>query len=138
VGDGSTSALQLIQAMLVVDMGVLFVNGSGVVTYEDTTRRYAVAAVDDTWTQALIGDARPSTDIQQVRNGWTVTRTNAQGQPAGPPQSAYDATTRDNSYFGPRDGDPISSPYFLNDTQAGRPASHLRRRQVPRGQFHVE
>jgi hypothetical protein len=119
VGDGTTSALQLIQDMLIADMGVLFVDGDGKVTYHDTTRRYGVAAVDDTFTTALIGGARPSTDIQQVRNGWTVTRTDAEGQPAGPPQSAYDATTRDNAYYGPRDGEPISSPYLMSDTQAG-------------------
>jgi hypothetical protein len=119
VGNGSASALQLIQELLAVDMGVLFVDGDGKVTYHDTNRRYAPASVDDTLTTALIGDARPATDIAQVRNGWTVTRLDAQGQPAGPPQSAYDGTTRDNAYFGPRDGDPISSKYLMSDTTAG-------------------
>jgi hypothetical protein len=119
VADGRRSALQVIQELLEVDMGVLFVDGAGVVTYHGTARRYAPGAVDHTLTSALIGDARPATDIAQVRNGWTVTRLQADGQPAGPPQSAYDSTTRAAAYFGPRDGTPISSRYLMTDTHAG-------------------
>jgi hypothetical protein len=119
VADGSKSALALIQDLLAVDMGVFFVDGSGVVTYHDTARRYGPAAVDDTLTGAMIGGARPSTDVRQVRNGFTVTRLDARGQPAGPPQSAYDAESRDAARYGPRDGDPIQSPYLMSDTQAG-------------------
>lgn len=120
VGDGLTrTALALIQELLAVDMGVLFVDGDGKVTYHDTTRRYAPAAADDTLTTALIGGARPATDIALVRNGWTVTRLGPDGQPAGPPQSAYDGDRRDFPYFGPRDGDPIASKYLMSDTQAG-------------------
>ena len=118
VADGTRSALALIQDLLVIDMGVLFVDGDGKVTYHDAARRYAPAAVDDTLTTSLIGDARPSTDVAQVRNGWTVTALDAAGQPAGPPQRAEDATSRDAAYYGPRDGDPIASKYLLSDTQA--------------------
>ncbi len=118
VADGTRSALQLIQDLLQVDMGVLFVDGNGVITYHDTTRRDTPGAVDDVLTTALIGDARPSADIAQVRNGWTVTRLTGGGQPAGPAQSAYDATTRDHAVYGPRDGDPLSSPYLATDAQA--------------------
>ena len=118
VADGTRSALQHIQDLLQVDIGVLFVDGAGVITYHDTTRRDTPGAVDDTLTADLIGAARPSTDIALVRNGWTVTRLTGSGQPAGPPQSAYDATTRDHAVYGPRDGDPISSKYLATDAQA--------------------
>lgn len=115
VGDGTKSALSLIQELLVVDMGVFFVDGDGKVTYHDTNRRYCEAAVDDTFTTAMIGGARPSTDIQQVRNGFTVTR----DAPGAIPQTAYDATTRDAGYYGAKDGDAITSKYLMSDTQAG-------------------
>jgi hypothetical protein len=117
--NGTRSALGLIQDLLTVDMGVFFVDGDGKATYHDTARRYAPAAVDDTLTTALIGGARPGTDIAQVRNGWTVTRLRSDGQPAGPSQSAYDLPTRDISYYGPRDGDPVASKYLMSDTTAG-------------------
>jgi hypothetical protein len=100
-------------------MGVLFVDGAGVVTYHDVNRRYSAGSVDDTLTNAMIGDARPATDIALVRNGWTVTRLDAQGQPAGPPQTALDTATRDFSVYGPRDGDAVSSRLLMSDTQAG-------------------
>lgn len=112
------SALTVIQELLAADMGVFFVDGAGVVTYHDTTRRDTAGAVDATWTQTLIGDARPATDIAQVKNAYTVTRLGADGQPAGPPQTAYDATTRDFSVYGYRDGDPLSTPYLVDDAQA--------------------
>ena len=105
VADGTRSALAIIQDLLAVDMGVLFVDGAGVVTYHDAARRYGPSAVDDTLTTALIGDARPATDVAQVRNGWTVTRLDAAGQPAGPPQRYEDATSRDVAYYGPRGQD---------------------------------
>jgi hypothetical protein len=116
--DGTRPALRLIEDVLAADMGVFFVDSSGVVTYHDTTRRDTAGAVDATWTQALIGDALPATDIDLVRNGWTVTRLGPDGQPAGPPQTAYDGTTRDASVYGPRDGDPVSSPYLMDEAQA--------------------
>lgn len=118
VGDGTKSALRIIQEALEADMGVVFIDGHGRFTYEDTTRRDTPGAVDATWTQALIGDARPATDIALVRNGWTVTRQVTPGQEPAAPQSAYDGTTRDFAYFGPRDGDPITSPFLVDDAQA--------------------
>jgi hypothetical protein len=118
VSDGGRSALEVLGEVLAADMGILFVDGAGVITYHDTTRRDTAGAVDDTWTQATIGGARPATDIAEVKNGWTVTRLSPSGQAAGPPQNAYDVTTRDNAYFGPRDGDPLSSRYLMTDAQA--------------------
>jgi hypothetical protein len=118
VADGKKSALSIVQELLQVDMGVLFVDGAGVVTYHDAARRYAPAAVDDTLSGSMIGDARPATDVRSVRNGFAVTRLNAAGQPAGETQTAYDAASRDASRYGPRDGDAVQSPYLMSDTQA--------------------
>jgi hypothetical protein len=112
------SALTVIQELLAADMGVLFVDGDGKVTYQDTDRRDAPGSSDAAWTQSLIGDARPATDIAQVRNSYTVTRLRADGQPAGPPQTAFDPTTRDFAYYGYRDGEPLSTPYLMDDAQA--------------------
>jgi len=116
---GARSVLAIVQDLLAVDMGVLFVDGDGKVTYHDTTRRYAPASVDDTLTAATIGAARPSSDVAMVRNIWWVQRLDAAGQPAGPAQLAYDPVTNDPGYYGPRAGDPIASRYLMSETQAG-------------------
>jgi hypothetical protein len=126
VGDGTQTALSLLGEVLRADMGVLFVDGDGKVTYHDTARRYAPGAVTDTLTDALLGGVRPATDVDTVRNGWTVTRTaqpgtaeaGAGGQADGVPQNAEDATSRDPSQYGPRD-DALSSPYLESDSRAG-------------------
>lgn len=114
VADGSISALALLQQILDVDMGVLFVDGDGKVTYQSTATRCGGAAAVDTLTNSLIGGARPATDIALVRNGWTVRR----DAPGALPQTAYDATTRDYAYYGARDGAPLTSAYLVDDAQA--------------------
>jgi hypothetical protein len=114
--DGDRTALALIGELLRADMGVLFVDGDGKVTYHDTTRRYAPGAVTDTFTSSTIGAARPATDIDTVRNGWTVKRLDAQGQTVFS-TTRIDNATREPSVYGPRD-DSLSSPYFDSDTRA--------------------
>jgi hypothetical protein len=111
--DGTRSLLDLARDLLAVDMGVAFVNGSGVITYHDTNRRFAAGAVADTFTDAFITDAAPATDAERIRNGFTVTRT-----PGGVPQTVSDAATRGYDYFGPRDGPPLSSDLLLDDSHA--------------------
>lgn len=117
VTDGSKTALQVASELLQADMGVLFVDGDGKVTYHDTARRYAPTAVDDTLTTALIGGAKPSTDVALVRNKWTVTRTGPTGAAEGPPQSREDAASRDPAAYGPRD-DALNTPYLDSDSRA--------------------
>lgn len=117
VADGTKTALQLLSELLQADMGALFVDGAGVVTYHDAARRYAPGTATDSFTTALIGGARPATDADAVKNGWTVTRTGPTGGAAGPPAYREDATSRDPAYYGPRDA-ALSSPYLESDARA--------------------
>jgi len=113
---GTSTALELIAALLTVDLGDFFINGDGIAVYRDTDHRYSSALSVDL-PATLVSGARPSTEVARVRNGWTVTRT------GGTPQTALDTTSRTD--YGPRDGSPITSPYLASDIQAGALANFL-------------
>jgi hypothetical protein len=114
--DGEDTAIDVIAGMLQIDLGDFFIDGDGVATYRDTGSRYGAADVV-TLAPTVVSRAKPTVDVARVRNTWTVTRT------GGVTQVATDTTSKDD--YGPRDAQPITSPYFISDTQAGALASFL-------------
>lgn len=108
--DGTLTALELIQALLDVDLGVFYVAGDGVVTYKSAKQIYAAATAATTFTQSQARAVRPSTLVDRVTNKQSVTK---QGSTA---QTAQDATSIQN--YGQRVGAGITSAYLENDAQA--------------------
>lgn len=115
--DGSKSALALIEELLTTDIGVFFIDGSGVATYRDRRSRFAAGYSLAAFTDTLIGTARPGTSLRRIINRQVVTRT------GGTPQEAVDAPSR--RAYGYRDGSAITSENLLSDTQAGNLAAFL-------------
>lgn len=108
--NGSKTAQQLIQDLLTVDLGVVFVDGSGVVRYVSRENRFKRAAVAATLSGQILGSIRPSTDVSRIVNRQRVTRT------GGTEQEAVDQDSR--RAYGYRDGSAITSPYLSTDADA--------------------
>lgn len=115
--DGSTSALQLIADLLTVDMGVFFIDGDGVATYQSRDRRFQAVSTVDTLSGSSISNLWPRVDLQAIRNRARVTRT-------GGTQQTREDTTSETTY-GIRDVPAITSPYLVDDNQADNLAAFL-------------
>src|SRR3990167_7817348 len=108
--DGSQDALALIEALLTVDLGTLFLNGNGVATYRDRAARFGRTAVQYAMTGSHLAALRPATDAQGLVNRQSVTRT------GGVAQEYTDETSR--RQYGYRDGSAIDSAYLKKDAEA--------------------
>lgn len=116
--DGITStALEIITNLLKVDLGIFFIDGDGIAVYRDTSTRFATSSAITALPESVVSSALPSSDVAQVRNSWSVTRT------GGSTQTAGDGTSQ--ARYGIRAGTPISSSYLVSDGQAGALANFL-------------
>jgi hypothetical protein len=105
--DGSKTALQHVQELLQVDLGLFFVDGSGVVTFISGDTRWKNTTPVDTFADSVISDAHPSVDKQGIINRQTVTATGGTAQ-------TY-ALTGGKPYY---DGSAITTPYLSTDPEA--------------------
>lgn len=105
--DGTRSALAIIQELLSIDLGMFFIDGSGVAAYIEGEQRWAKKAVDDTFDGTEVSKARPGIDKALLINRQTVTKTGG---------TAQLATANDGKPY--YDGAPITSSFLASDTQA--------------------
>ena len=110
--DGSSSSLDLINGLLESEMGVFYINGSGVATFENRNARYASTTSSSTITGAANTLMRwdSSNDIATIFNAASVTRD------GGTTQSASD--TDSINAFGQRDMGNTTTPYLDTDAAA--------------------
>jgi hypothetical protein len=108
--DGTRSALQLIEDLLEVDLGIVFVNGNGVVVFVEGDARWSNVPPFDTFGNDVMSLARPGIDKQNMINRQTVVRT------GGTPQTYTDPNMPPGRPF--YDGEVIDSPYLSSDGQA--------------------
>ena len=107
---GASTALTLVENLLQIDLGAVFVDGDGVVTYQTRNARYANGTPVATLSGSLVGGLKTSISVRSIINGQTVQRT------GGTAQTATDEASR--LARGYRDGAAIESAYLESDTQA--------------------
>ena len=113
--DGSSSALALIEELLLVERGLFFADGDGVATY---LTRYDLQG--NTTSVATISaplTAVPSVEVERIRNRASVAVEGGPVQVASDPDSA--------ATYGWSDVQPITSVYLVDDAQAASLASYL-------------
>jgi hypothetical protein len=113
--DGTKTALELIQELLVAERGILFVNGSGVVVYQSRNARATQASL------ATISD-----EFAAMPTGFSLEkiRTRARVQRAGGIVQEYsDPAAR--TEWGDRDFEEIVTRYLASDNQAASLAQWL-------------
>ena len=113
--DGSSSALALIEELLLVERGLFFADGDGVATY---LTRYDLQG--NTTSVATISaplTAVPSVEVERIRNRASVSVEGGPVQVASDPDSA--------ATYGWSDVQPITSVYLVDDAQAASLASYL-------------
>lgn len=108
--DGTQVGMELVRGVVQVGLGLFFVRGDGVVRYLGRESRFAPQAPVATLDGSLITGVKPRRSVDQVRNRVTVTRT------GGTPQEATDDESRRK--YGWRDASPITSDYFVSDSDA--------------------
>lgn len=116
--DGSSTGLAIIQDIVAVDRGTVFVKASGTHAYRDRSYYHAIRTAVATITAAIAEAFLPARDVLNVLNQQTVTAT-----PGGTPQTAINTTSQ--ASYGVRQGGGISSPYLLGNAQAASLASYL-------------
>lgn len=107
---GSATALALVQALVAPELGAVFVDGDGVITYQDRTARWSRRAADATWDGVSLTAAQPRLTLDGIVTRQTVTRD------GGAAQTATDETARRR--YGYRDGSAITTPYLATDGEA--------------------
>ena len=117
VGDGTDSALALINTVLEADLGQFFVDGDGVATYQDRARRFQPAASAGTLSGTVLSRAYPRVSLDQIRNRARVTAT------GGTQQTANDTTSQ--GIYGVRDVAPLTTSVLQADDEAANLASFL-------------
>lgn len=114
--DGTTTALDLIQALLQVDPGgMFFVDGAGRAVYL-SRHILALEATDATFDRNMMAIG-PGTSLDTVQNRAAVTRE------GGAEQAAQNAASIHQ--YGYSDIDAVTSPYLVNDDQALGLATYL-------------
>ncbi len=110
--DGSDSSLELINGLLEAEMGVFYINGSGIATFENRNARFVSSASSSTITGSANTLMRwdSSNDVATIFNAASVTRD------GGSAQSASD--TDSINAFGQRDMGDTSTPYLTSDAEA--------------------
>lgn len=108
--DGTATGLALIQALLDAERGQVYVNGAGVLVYENRQARSQGARTTSQATIATMAAVAPGTDIATVKNTATVTAT------GGLPQTYTDSASA--TEFDPLPFGAITSPYLTSDAQA--------------------
>jgi len=125
--DGSRSSLELINQLLEAEMGVFYIDGSGIATFDGRDARYASTASSSTITGAANTLMRwdSSNDISTVFNAASVTRD------GGTTQSATD--TDSINAFGRRDMGDTTTTYLNTDAEAlSRARLRVRRFKDPK------
>lgn len=124
--DGTKTGLTLIQDLLAADRGAFFVNGAGVATYLSRTSRWLAGTADVTVAAEFLSSVKPTADYRSIINRQTVTRT------GGTAQTYTDSVSaNDNGYA---DGEPITTAYLNNDSEALQLATFLvAMNKTPRG-----
>ena len=108
--DGTQSAMQLIEDLLKVELGLVFVDGAGVVVFIEGESRWANLPPEDVFGNDVMSLARPGIDKQDIINRQTVIRE------GGAPQTYTDpGIPPGRPYY---DGEIIQTPYLSTDGQA--------------------
>lgn len=72
---GSNTALTLFQNLLLSDQGIIYINGSGQITYKNRSARYSIPSPLAIWDGAIIGPgSKPSADKRLIFNYESATR----------------------------------------------------------------
>ena len=108
--DGTKTVLEELNLLLQADLGICFVQRDEVVRYMDRASRWNSASATFTFTTSQINELRPSIGVRNLVNRQTVTRTGGVAQ-------TYTDTASVQQY-GFRDGQPITTTYLNNDTEA--------------------
>ena len=115
---GSSTALDLISALLQTERGDFYIKGDGTVTY---SQRYSRATKTNAATLSNVGTTAVATsDIERVRNRATVTATRFDPDVTADWSDANSVAT-----YGQVDFSNISSPYIYDGTQATNLAQWL-------------
>ncbi|MHB8409847.1 MAG: hypothetical protein ACYDHY_17470 [Acidiferrobacterales bacterium] len=115
--DGSKSGLQYIQDLLATDLGAFFIDGQGRPTYLARNTLYASGTALATFDGSHVTGLKGTTDVKNIMNQQTVTRT------GGAAQTVNDTTSQ--TAYGTRTGNAITSANLASDSQANSLANFL-------------
>lgn len=118
--DGTRSGLALVAELMEAERGLAFVAASGAVTYIDRNLRYATTSlgtIDRSMKAFQVGRSNSN-----VKNTWTVQRTDMADNPIGAPQTAGDDVS--DGKHGPI-SQTITTPFLNTDAQALSLAQYL-------------
>jgi Uri superfamily endonuclease len=110
--DGTKTSMELIRELLEAEMGVFYIDGSGIATFDNRNARYASTASSSTLTGAAntLMQWHSDNDAATIFNAATFQRT------GGTAQTATDTDSIDD--FGRRDMLPVTSSYVATDAEA--------------------
>ncbi|HEY8743485.1 MAG TPA: hypothetical protein VIU62_10315 [Chloroflexota bacterium] len=115
--DGTKSGLQCIQDLLTTDLGAFFIDGQGRPTYLSRDTLYTVDTAAATFDGSHVTGLKGTTDVKNILNSQTVTRT------GGVAQTSTDSTSITD--YGTRTGNAITSANLIDDTHANNLAAFL-------------
>lgn len=114
--DGTATALALIEGLLEAERGVFYIDGDGIAVYENRHAKALRTTSAATFTNVLT-QIQPGTDLDRIRNRWTVTRE------GGGTATSYDADSQ--ATYGWADGPAITTSYLASDGAGTSLANYL-------------
>lgn len=108
--DATKTARAYIEDLVTADQGEFFMSGAGVATFKAWDTLWKKQAAVATFDQSLIGEVRPSSQLRNLINKQTVTRS------GGVAQTAQDTTSQKS--YAVRQGSGITTSYLTADADA--------------------